>query len=147
MILKKIVLLYKYGKRDNMRNSMTKNKSFLKRLRKAKPPKVLQKQNLSDLERRISMHVGNFLVLIEEGSQTQIEQAKQKAQSELLKIGPDMEKVAQEIGGKFPVFVRDYLDSVDSILHSASGFVDDAKITRCFNTTQKLEKAVQSKAA
>jgi hypothetical protein len=117
-------------------------KAKLRHLRKSKPSRTVQKQALSDLERRISMRVGNFLVLIEEGTPTQITEAKQHAISELLKVGPDMEKVAQEIGGKFPLFVHDYLDSIDSILHSASGFIDEAKIARCFNCTQKLEKAV-----
>lgn len=119
-------------------------KSHLRHLMKltAKPSKSIQKQALSDLERRISMQVGNFLVLIEEGTPTQVTTAKQHAISELLKVGPDMEKMAKEMGGRFPHFVHEFLDSVDSILHSASGFIDEAKITRCFNCTQSLEKAV-----
>ena len=121
---------------------MNKNKPTLKRMRKAKPSRSAQKQQLYDMEHRISMQLGNFLVLIEEGTPTQITYAKQRATSELLKIGPDMEKIAQEVGGKIPLFVHDFLDSVDNILHSASGFVDEAKIARCFNSTQKLEKAV-----
>lgn len=117
-------------------------KSKLRHLKKYKVPRSVQKQALSDLERRISMRVGNFLVLIEEGTPTQITQAKQQALSELLKIGPDMLKVAESMGGKFPLFVHDFLDSIDHILHSAAGFIDEAKISRCFSCTQKLEKAV-----
>lgn len=120
---------------------MKKNQK-LRHLKTSKPSRSAQKQALGDLERRISMQVGNFLVLLEEGTLMQITTAKQHALSELLKIGPDMERAAHEMGGKFPTFVHDFLDSVDSILHSASGFIDEAKIARCFNCTQKLEKAV-----
>ncbi len=118
--------------------------SSLKRLRKAKPPRSIQKQQLSDMEKRISMQIGNFLVLIEEGTPVQISMAKQRARSELLKIGPDMEKTAQSISSKMSMIVREFLDSIDSILHSGtdSSWIDEAKITRCFNATQKLEKAL-----
>ncbi|MBS3903102.1 MAG: hypothetical protein KGZ30_01865 [Anaplasmataceae bacterium] len=122
---------------------MGKNKLFFKHLRKSKPSRSLQKQQLHDFEHRISMHLGNYLILIEEGTPTQVMQAKQHATSDLLKIGPDMEKIAQEMGGKIPLFVHEFLDSIDTILHSANGFIDEAKIAHCFNSTQKLEKAIQ----
>ncbi len=122
---------------------MKKNKPQLTRLRKASPSRNALKQNLSDLEHRITMRLGSFLILIEEGTPPQILNAKQRAISDLIKIGPDMEKIAQEIGGKLPVFVHEFLDSVDTILHSPTGFVDEAKIARCFSSTQKLERAVE----
>jgi hypothetical protein len=122
---------------------MKKTKPSLKRLRKAKPSRRILKQSISDLEHRITMQLGSFLILIEEGTPTQISNAKQRAISDLIKIGPDMEKLAQEMGGKLPVFVHEFLDSVDNILHSPAGFVDEAKIARCFSSTQMLEKAVE----
>jgi len=121
---------------------MKKPKSPLKRLRKAAPSRTALKQNLSNLEHRITMQLGSFLVLIEEGTPTQVSQAKQRAINDLIKIGPDMEKLAQEMGGKIPLFVHEFLDSIDNLLYSPTDYVDEAKIARCFSTTQKLEKAV-----
>jgi len=102
--------------------------------------RVLEKQKLADLEHRISIDMGNFLVLLEEGTPQQIDLAKQKARTDLIKFGPDMQKMAEKIGGKLPSAVEDFLMSVDTILHSASGWVDEAKISNCYNVTQKLEK-------
>ncbi len=98
----------------------------------------LKKQMLEDLEKRISLNVGNFLVLSEEGDPTQIALAHQKAKSEFLKFGPEMHKIAQTIGGNLQYAVADFLDSIDIVLHCAE-FLDDDKISRCFHTTQTLE--------
>lgn len=100
---------------------------------------VLEKQMLNDLEKRISLNVGSFLVLTEEGEPTQIALAHQKAKSELIKFGPEMHKIAEKIGGTLPQMVDDYLESVDNLLHSGSGWIDEETISRCFHTTQKLE--------
>lgn len=105
-------------------------------------PKENLKTELHDLERRISMRVGQFLILVEEGSHIQIIESQQKAISEVLKIGGDMEKLAEQIGGSFPLFVHEFLDKIDILLHTAPNYIDAAKITQCFNATQKLEKAI-----
>lgn len=114
----------------------------LRRMRKGKPPRALMRQEMSDEKRRISMHIGNFLVLLEEGTTEQSALAKQKARSELLKIGPAMEKLAGDMGEKYVVLAREFLDSIEGILYSASQFIDGAKITNYFNAEQKLEKAI-----
>jgi len=103
----------------------------------------MAKQMLNDLERRISLNVGNFLVLTEEGDPAQIALAHQKAKSEFLKCGPEMHKIAQHLGGTLLVFVDEFLESVDSVLHTASGFIDDDLITRCFHSTRKLESELK----
>lgn len=113
-----------------------------RRMRKAKPPRALMKQEMSDEKRRISMHIGNFLVLLEEGTTEQASLAKQKARNELLKIGPAMEKLAVDMGEKYSVLLREFLDSIEGILYAASGFVDGAKITQYYNAEQKFEKAI-----
>jgi hypothetical protein len=104
---------------------------------------MLQKQLLGDLERRISMNLGSFLVLTEEGDPTQIALAHQKAKSEFRKFGPEMAKIANVIGGDLPNVVHEYLDSVDILLHSNLAWLDEETIARCFDTTQKLESALR----
>ncbi len=103
-------------------------------------PKELQKQKIADFERRLTMDVGALLVLLSEGTSEQMALIQQRTKSDLLKFGPDMQKIAEEMGGRLPKVVSEYLDSVDSIVHSASGWIDEAKITRCYAMTQKLQK-------
>jgi hypothetical protein len=117
-------------------------KSSIRRLRKLKPHRGqdLLLQQMADTKRRIGIHMGNYLVLLEEGTFEQMAIAKQKARSELLKMGPELEKLALELGGKFTACVRDFLDSVDQILYSASNLIDQAKTVRYFHAEQKLAK-------
>src|SRR5690348_15042307 len=111
-----------------------------KKTRQNLEPKDLLKQKIADLEQRLSMDVGALLVLLSEGTSEQVDLVSKKTKSDLLKFGPDMEKLAEQMGGKLPGVVHEYLDSVDSIIHSASGWIDEAKISRCYAMTQKLQK-------
>ncbi len=99
---------------------------------------VLEKQMLVDLEKKINLHVGSFLVLTEEGDPTQIALAHQRAKSDFMKFGPEMHRLAQELGGEILYIVSEYLESIDTVLHTAD-FLDDEKVSHCFRTTQKLE--------
>ena len=103
------------------------------------PGKNLLRQQLKDLQHRVQMQVGSFLVLAEEGSIEQVALAQSHAKSALLKFGPDMHKLAQTLGDPFPALIDDYLDSVDSLLHSPARLLDEAKIHRCYDATQALE--------
>lgn len=107
--------------------------------------KTIEKQKLSDLEHLVSMDAGTFLVLLEEGTAQQVDLSKQKAKTTLLKYAPEMVKIAQELGGLFPKVVEDFLNSVDEIVHTATGWIDTAKIKECYKSTQKLEKALHKK--
>lgn len=104
---------------------------------------LMAKQMLNDLKQRISLNVGNFLVLSEEGDPGQIALAHQKAKSEFLKFGPEMHKIAVHLEGNLVQFVDEYLESVDSILHTTSGFLDDDLISQCFHVTRKLESELR----
>lgn len=106
---------------------------------------VLEKQMLVDLEKRISLNVGSFLVLSEEGDPTQIALAHQKAKSDFLKFGPEMHRLAQQLGGEILYTVSEYLDSIDTVLHTAE-YLDDEKISRCFRTTQKLGRVLKKES-
>ena len=75
----------------------------LRRMRKYHPRRSskeikLNKQKLMDLEHQIKADVGEFLVLIKEGSNDEALKSYQKAKGDLLKYKPDMEKVAEAIG-------------------------------------------------
>ncbi len=99
---------------------------------------VLEKQMLVDLEKRISLNVGQFLVLTEEGDPTQIALAHQKAKSDFLKFAPEMSRIALHLGGEISYVVADFLDSVDVVLHCRE-MLDDDKVARCFHSTQRLQ--------
>lgn len=119
--------------------------NYPKKISQQKTKKVanaLEKQMLTDLEKRISLHLGSFLVLTEEGDPTQIALAHQKAKSEFLKFAPEMSRLALHLGGEISVVVADYLDSVDVVLHN--DLIDEEKVSRCFHTTQRLQAELKS---
>jgi hypothetical protein len=101
-----------------------------------------QKQILKDLKHRISADVGTLIVFIEEGNPAKIEAAQQKAKAELLKHGTEMKKVAETMGERYARAVREYLDSVDSIVHTSAAWIDQAKIRHCHAMTENLEKQI-----
>ncbi len=100
----------------------------------------LNKQTLHDLQHKLSSDIGSLIILIKEGNPTQITQAQQKAKTDYLKLSSEMKKIAQTMGERFSRAVRDYLDSVDMIVHSHTTWIDDAKIQHCYSMTEKLEK-------
>ncbi|HEY5235236.1 MAG TPA: hypothetical protein VIJ14_03565, partial [Rhabdochlamydiaceae bacterium] len=77
--------------------------NYPKKIPQQKAKKIenaLEKQMLVDLEKRISLNVGQFLVLTEEGELTQIALAHQRAKSEFLKFAPEMSRIALHLGGE-----------------------------------------------
>jgi len=100
----------------------------------------LDKQTLSDLKHKISADVGQLIILVEQGNTNQIPQAQQKAKTDFLKLSSEMQKIAQKMGERYARAVREYLDSVDSIVHSNATWLDEAKIRHCYSMTAKLEK-------
>ncbi len=116
--------------------------NYPKKISQQKHKKVenaLEKQILVDLEKRISLNVGSYLVLTEEGDPTQIALAHQKAKSEFLKFAPEMSRLALRLGGEISYVVADFLDSVDVVLHNH--FLDEDIFSRCFHTTRSVSQA------
>lgn len=114
--------------------------NYPKKISQQKHKKIehaLEKQMLVDLEKLISLNVGQYLVLTEEGDPTQIALAHQRAKNEFNKFAPEMAKIAAHLNGEISYFVADFLDSVDIVLHNE--LLDDDKISRCFHTTQRLQ--------
>lgn len=118
-------------------------KTYRPRRRRAKGLD-LYKQSLHDLKHKISSDVGSLIVLFEEGNPDQILSAQQKAKSDFVKHAPEMQKIAQKMGERYLRAVRDYLDSVDKIVHSNSEWLDEAKIRNCYTMTEKLEKELSA---
>lgn len=104
----------------------------------------LYKQSLHDLKHKISSDIGSLIVLYEEGNTDQITLAQQKAKSDFLKHAAEMQKIAQKMGVKYLRAVREYLDSIDIIVHSNSEWLDDAKIRQCYSMSEKLEKEISA---
>ena len=102
--------------------------------------KVLEKQRLSDMEHKISADVGNFLVLLEEGSSNDVENARKKARGDLLKWGGEMQHIAQTLGGHYVEVVSGYINTIDTVLHCPTDFVDAEKVNACFHATRELEE-------
>jgi hypothetical protein len=102
----------------------------------------LDKQSLHDLKHKISSNVGRLIVLFEEGNIDQISFAQQRAKSDFLKHASDMQKIAQKMGEKYLRLVHDYLNSIDTIVHSNSEWLDQAKIRNCYLMEERLEKEI-----
>lgn len=122
------------------------------RLRKMRPYRPrrraknidLQKQTLKDISHKISTDVSNLILLCEEGNEQQIQAAKLKAKSGYLKHSDEMQKIAQHMGVRYAKVVRDFLNSIDTIVHCNSTWIDEAKIRNCYDMTQKLEKELSA---
>ena len=102
----------------------------------------LNKQALHDLEHKISSDVDSLIVLYEQGNTTQLHSAQLKAKSDFLKHSTDMQKIAQGLGERYVKAVRDYLDSVDVVIHSNSTWIDDVKVRHCYSMKEKLAKEI-----
>ncbi len=97
-------------------------------------------QELKDLEHKISSDIGDYIILIAEGTKEQIELAKQKARSDFLKFGPDMQKIAETMGVPMAKYVETYLGSINAILHASTDWIDEATIAECFQATKRLDE-------
>lgn len=112
----------------------------------------LNKQKLIDLEKTMQSDLGALLISLREGSLQQLQETSQKAQNDLLKIGPDMQKLASDIGGTIPKMVTDFLGTFHTLIDIANNkspssgtlSTDESKINSCYHAKQKLSKALGS---
>lgn len=122
------------------------------RLRKMKPyhPRrrtrgnTVHKQAINDIKHRLSSDIGSLITLIKEGNTTQISEAQQKAKNDLMKHAEEMKQIAQKMGGKYLKAVREYLDSLDAIVHTTSTWIDEAKIREVFVASDKLDRELEA---
>ena len=115
--------------------------------------KVLKKskKELSELESQIQQDVAALLLIIQNGSPEQIETLSEQTRADLVKYGPTMEKIAQEIGAPYPKAVHSFLDSIDKVLDAQKNntpspyysWIDDNKIQRCKQASERLDKVLK----
>jgi hypothetical protein len=104
----------------------------------------LVRQALHDMQHVLSRDIGELLVLAKEGAKGQISDAQHKAKSTFLKTAPEMSKEASKLGDLYVTSVREYLNSIDEIIHSNPLTLDPATISRCYATTAQLEKQLKA---
>jgi hypothetical protein len=121
-----------------MKISKKKHIRKITQVKNTKIAKSHEMELLQSIEQRISMNVDSFLVLSEEGDPTQIALAFQNAKNEFMKLGPEMHRIAIIIGGDLPIFVDDFLESIDIILHG-QGMLDEDLISHCLDTSARLK--------
>jgi len=109
--------------------------------KRTKAPSIPHTQ-LKDLVHLLSMEMGAYLVLIEEGTPQQTDMAHLRAKSFFLKHAQEIEKLAAQLQGSFPETVKALLQSVDEILHSPSSkWVDEAKVSNYYRSLEELKAA------
>jgi hypothetical protein len=106
---------------------------------KEKLPADLEKQMINDLEQLLKKDLGSLMALNEEGSEKQIEEARNKIRSDLMKYAPEMKKMAGKMGDQFAGAVDDFLKSIDGVLGSMGQWVDQSKVNEHFKATHKLD--------
>lgn len=106
--------------------------------------KSIYKQAIHDIKHRLSSDIGSLIVLIQEGNPPKITEAQQKAKVDFLKHAEEMKQIAQKMGNKYLKAVREYLDSVDAIVHTSTPWIDDAKIRQCFVASDKLDRELEA---
>lgn len=92
--------------------------------RRRRSNKLIQKRQLQDFEHLLDMNVGTFLVLAEEGTLKQVENARAKMRSNLLKYGAEMEAIGRDLGEGFPEYIRNYLKTMNQIVQNSGSTID-----------------------
>jgi hypothetical protein len=108
--------------------------------RRRRSNKDIQKRQLQDFEHLLDMDLGTFLVLFEEGTPKQIQQARSKMRSDLLKYGSDMEAIGRDLGEGFPEYIRNYLKTMNHIIQNSASTIDPEVLNEYRKQAQILRK-------
>ena len=99
------------------------------------------RENLHNLEIKIQADLVLFLAAIQKGSKEDLAVTSEKIKHNLAKFGPEMQKIADEIGATFPKRVSTFLSSIEQVLQTQSAHtMDPTKIAYCNLATKKLEE-------
>ena len=104
----------------------------------------LKKQQLGDFEHLLNLDLGSMLVLNEEGTKKQLEQAKEKLGSDLKKHGDEMKKLAKEMGEDYTDTVDEFIKSADTILSFIDN-IDPSQLKDHHKITEFLEKMLKER--
>lgn len=124
-----------------MKNPKKKNIKKIQTVKNKKVIKSHEMEMLEKIEQRISLNVDSFLILSEEGEPTQVALAFQKAKKEFSECGPEMNRLAQKLGGDLPIIVAEFLDSIETVLHG-QGMLDEDLITHCLDNLARLKTEI-----
>jgi PHP family Zn ribbon phosphoesterase len=108
--------------------------------------KSIHTQAIHDIKHRLSSDVGTLITMLKDGNNDQITEAQLKVKSDFLKHSEEMQQIAQKMGGKYVKVVREYLDSIDNIVHTGTTWVDDSKIRECYVASEKLDRELEAAA-
>ena len=108
--------------------------------RRRRSNKALQKQQLKDFEHTLNMDLNTYIVLAKEGNFKQINEAKMKLRSHLLKYGSSMEAIGRDIGEGFPELIANYLKAVKKVLDSTTAQLDDSLLNHHRHCSLELQK-------
>ncbi len=109
--------------------------------RRRRSSKILQKQQLKDSEHLLEMDLSTFLILSEEGTPRQVQQARAKMRSDLNKYGSDMESIGRDLGEGFPEKIQEYLKSLHRIVQNSSEKTDPAHLSQHEKKALQLKKS------
>lgn len=127
-----------------MKISKKKQIKKIQSIRNKKAIKTHEMEMLEKIEQRISLNVDSFLVLSEEGEPTQVALAYQKAKKEFSECAPEMNRIAQIVGGDLPTIVAEFLESIEIVLHG-QGMLDEDLITHCLDNLARLKVEIYQK--
>ncbi len=112
------------------------------RPRKAKL--LIPKQMLLDLHRRISAEVGALILCIEQREIPRVSALQLQLRSDFQKHKDEMTKAAEILGTSTVHAVRQFLNTVDKLLHTQPELIDPATVHDCYTTREELEKLLQA---
>lgn len=120
-----------------------------RRLRKYHPRRSkylvrTQKQQLADLEKKISMVVGALVVMSETGNAEKVHELSQKIRVDILKYGSEMEKLASQMRGSYPKIVHEFLLSAERLAKCAPGWLDLDKVKHCYAIRDRLQQMTRA---
>lgn len=108
--------------------------------RRRRSNKLIQKQQLKDYEHLLDMDLGCFLVLAEEGTPKQIQQARAKIKSNLLRYSSNMEAIGRDLGEGFPEHIRNYLQTMHQIVQNSRSQIDPITLNEYRKQSLNLRK-------
>ncbi len=108
--------------------------------RRRRSNKAIQKRQLKDFEHLLDMDLGSFLILVEEGTPKQIQQARAKIRSNLLRYGSDMEAIGRDLGEGFPEYIRNYLKIMNDVVQNSGSQLAPATLNEYRKQALNLRK-------
>jgi len=127
---------------------MTLKVRKLKEYHQRRSSKVMRplKDSLHNLEVKLQADMVRFLAALQQGSESNTSALSNEIRNNLQKYGPEMQRIADEIGATFPKRVSVFLSSIEQLVNtspSPQGIkspVESTKIQSCQRAARQLEE-------